>query len=209
MQLFARGFGGFISDKLYRKMGFRGRIWAQMICLFGIAIACCCFSSVKNDIPLAIVLIIVFSMFVQATEGTTYGMVPFLKPSQTGVAAGIVGAGGNAGAVVWSTMFKSIDHWPDVFFMMGIAIAFSGLICVILEVHGARITPGFSKDDNLDEWKVAITGVHGSAKILGGVVTGSPPSLTAHSGHTPTGQGPAVGKPVPDASLDGSSIVRP
>ena len=107
--LFARGMGGMVSDSLFRKMGFRGRMWAQMICLFGIGTACMIFSTIRNNVPLAIFVLVCFSMFVQATEGTSYGMVPFLKPSQIGVAAGIVGAGGNTGAVIWSTMFKTID----------------------------------------------------------------------------------------------------
>ena len=203
--LFARGLGGFTSDSLYRKMGFRGRHWAQMICLFGISVMCMIFSSVRNNIPLAITCLIGFSMCVQAAEGTTYGMVPFLKPSQTGVAAGIVGAGGNAGAVVWGTMFKSITYWPDVFFFMGIAIGFSGLLSLIMEVHGARITPGFSKDENLDEWRIA-TGQDPEAQS-GLNSKDAIPSLTQHSGFTPNTGGPAVGGVVVLETLDGSSLV--
>ena len=172
--LFARGMGGMISDSLFRKMGFRGRMWAQMICLFGVGIMCMLFSTVKNNVPLAIVILIGFSAFVQATEGTSYGMVPFLKPSQVGVAAGIVGAGGNTGAVVWSTMFKQIDHWPDVFFLIGLVAACSGLLSFVMEIHGARITPGFSKDDHLDDPRTAVDGV-----------AGGPPSLSQSSGATP------------------------
>lgn len=172
--LFARGLGGITSDALFRRMGFRGRMWAQMICLFGVGGFCMIFSTVKNNVPVAILVLVCFSMFVQATEGTSYGMVPFLKPSQVGVAAGIVGAGGNVGAVCWSTMFKSIDHWPDVFFLIGLIAALSGLLSFIMEIHGARITPGFSKDDHLGDARSAAGGNAG------------PPSLTQHSGATPT-----------------------
>ena len=38
--LFARGMGGMVSDSLFRMLGFLGRMWAQMICLLGIGIAC-------------------------------------------------------------------------------------------------------------------------------------------------------------------------
>ena len=204
--LFARGFGGYTSDKLYRKMGFRGRHWAQMLALVGIGIMCMIFSTVKNNIPLGIICLVGFSMFVQAAEGTTYGMVPFLKPSQTGVAAGIVGAGGNTGAVIWGTMFKSIKHWPDVFFMMGIAIVISGFLSLVMEVHGSRITPGCSKDDNEEEWKVAIGEAPASKTNPNG---NEMPSLTQHSGFTPTGVGPAVGGAVVDEKLDGTTLVAP
>jgi nitrate/nitrite transporter NarK len=207
--LFARGMGGMTSDTLYRKMGFRGRHWAQMVCLIGISICCMIFSTVRNNVALAVVVLVCFSMFVQAAEGTSYGMVPFLKPSQTGIAAGIVGAGGNAGAVLWSTMFKSIDYWPDVFLYMGYAIAGSALLSFFMEVHGARITPGFSKDDKLDEWRIA-TGQLDPAQKTGPALVnvGEPPSLSAHSGFTPEAKAKKGGD-IPKAELDGSSIAAP
>lgn len=33
MNLFARGLGGFLSDKMNTRMGMRGRLWAQTVCL--------------------------------------------------------------------------------------------------------------------------------------------------------------------------------
>ena len=56
----------------------------------------------------AITALMAFSIFVQAAEGSTFGVVPYLNPNVTGTVAGIVGAGGNAGAVIFSivsTMF--------------------------------------------------------------------------------------------------------
>ena len=52
--------------------------------------------------------------------------------------------------------------------------ALSGLLSFIMEIHGARITPGFSKDDHLGDARSAAGGNAG------------PPSLTQHSGATPT-----------------------
>ena len=101
-------------------------------------------------------------------------------------------------------MFKSIDHWPDVFFMMGIFICISGLLSFFIEVHGARITPGFSKDDNLDEWRIA-TGQQPLGKTMPSGQ--SPPSLSAHSGYTPT-KGAEKGVVPGDMNL-GEGIVAP
>ena len=47
----------------------------------------------------SIVVLVFFSLFVQATEGTSYGIVPYVDPPNTGSIAGIIGAGGNTGAV--------------------------------------------------------------------------------------------------------------
>ena len=49
------------------------------------------------------------------SKKSPWDQVPFLRPSQVGVAAGIVGAGGNVGAVIWSTMFKVIPPAPSLF----------------------------------------------------------------------------------------------
>jgi MFS transporter, NNP family, nitrate/nitrite transporter len=42
---------------------------------------------------------IIFSLFVQMSEGATFSVVPFVNRKSLGPVAGIVGAGGNAGAV--------------------------------------------------------------------------------------------------------------
>jgi hypothetical protein len=61
--------------------------------------------------------LITFSLFVQIAEGSTFGIVPYLNPNATGSVAGIVGAGGNAGAVIFSILFRQIgkDRCPSFF----------------------------------------------------------------------------------------------
>ena len=51
-------------------------------------------------------LLILFSVGVQMSEGSSFGIVPYIKPSATGTIAGVVGAGGNTGAVIWGLMFR-------------------------------------------------------------------------------------------------------
>jgi len=46
-----------------------------------------------------VLIIVIFSSFVQAAEGSSYGIVPYVNPPVTGSIDGIVGAGGNTGAV--------------------------------------------------------------------------------------------------------------
>ena len=58
-------------------------------------------------LPLAIMSMIVFSLFVQMSEGATYAVVPFVNKKALGGVAGIVGAGGNAGAVAAGFLFRS------------------------------------------------------------------------------------------------------
>lgn len=102
MNLFARSLGGITSDILFKYFGFRGRIWAQFLALFFEAIFLFCFGLVDNTQPwyVALAVLIFFSLFVQMAEGTSYGIVPFMKKQQLAVVSALVGAGGNLGAVI-------------------------------------------------------------------------------------------------------------
>jgi len=74
MNLFARGLGGFASDKLSAKMGMRGRLLAQSVLLLAEGILVLVFARTKS-LGGAIVVMVFFSLFVQAAEGSTYGIV--------------------------------------------------------------------------------------------------------------------------------------
>jgi len=102
MNLFARSLGGIFSDFLFARFGFPGRIWAQFLCLFFEGIFLLGFGSVDNTQHwgVALVVLLGFSTFVQMTEGTSYGIVPFMNPKQLACTSALVGAGGNLGAVI-------------------------------------------------------------------------------------------------------------
>jgi len=102
MNLFARSVGGIVSDKLFGKFGFPGRIWAQFLGLFFEGIFLLGFGFVDNSQPwyVALIVLLCFSLFVQMSEGTSYGIVPFMNPKQLACTSALVGAGGNLGAVI-------------------------------------------------------------------------------------------------------------
>lgn len=74
MNLVARGFGGFISDKSSQKMGMKGRLWVQTILLFFEGLLVILFAN-TGSLGVAILVMVFFSIFVQAAEGATYGIV--------------------------------------------------------------------------------------------------------------------------------------
>jgi len=49
-----------------------------------------------------------FSVSVQGAEGSTFGIVSYVCPSSMGSVCGIVGAGGNAGAVGFGLGFRQL-----------------------------------------------------------------------------------------------------
>ena len=76
--------------------------------------------SQMSVLAMAIPSLIVFSLFVQMSEGATYSVVPFINKRSLGSVAGIVGAGGNAGAVAAGFLFKSnAITWPTALFILG------------------------------------------------------------------------------------------
>jgi NNP family nitrate/nitrite transporter-like MFS transporter len=131
MNLFGRSLGGITSDLMYSRCGFRGRLWAQFFALFGEGAFLFAFGCVSNEYhwSAALATIVPFSVCVQVAEGTSYGMVPFMKPEQLAVVSALVGAGGNAGAVLSGFAFKR--DWEDSlspFRFLAVLVVFTALM---------------------------------------------------------------------------------
>ncbi|CAB9501902.1 affinity nitrate transporter 2 [Seminavis robusta] len=134
MNLFARGLGGWASDKANARMGMRGRIIVHTFFLLAEGILVLVFANTKS-LGLAIVVMVFFSLNVQAAEGTSYGIVPYVDPPSTGSIAGIVGAGGNTGAVLFGLGFRNLEYY-DAFILMGIVIIISAGLSGAIYIKG-------------------------------------------------------------------------
>ncbi len=123
MNIFARTMGGFISDRFVRKSGLKGRVRWLFIALLIEGFALILFSQMRV-LALAIPAMILFSLFVQMSEGATFSVVPFINKKALGSVAGIVGAGGNMGAVCAGFLFRteSIDY-PQALLILGCIVA--------------------------------------------------------------------------------------
>merc|ERR1712084_71888 len=135
MNLFARGLGGWLSDWFNKKMGMRGRILIQTICLLFEGALVLVFANTRS-LGVAIFVMVIFSLFVQAAEGTSYGIVPYIDPPATGSISGIVGAGGNTGAVCFGLGFRNLEY-KDAFVLMGITILASAGLSVFVCIPGS------------------------------------------------------------------------
>jgi len=134
MNLFSRGLGGVASDWGNAKMGMRGRLWMQTIFLLGEGVFVLIFAQ-TTTLATAIVVMILFSMCVQAAEGTSFGIVPYIDPPSTGSISGIVGAGGNVGAVAFGLCFRQLDY-AHAFMIMGFCIIGSSAASVLVNIKG-------------------------------------------------------------------------
>jgi NNP family nitrate/nitrite transporter-like MFS transporter len=122
MNIFARTTGGWCSDRFGLRGGLRGRtIFLGGVLLFE-GLALMAFSRM-DALVLAIPMLIVFSIFVQMSEGATFGIVPFVNKKALGAVAGIVGAGGNAGAVAAGFLLRAEGvAVEDALFYFGIIV---------------------------------------------------------------------------------------
>jgi NNP family nitrate/nitrite transporter-like MFS transporter len=144
MNLFARGLGGFFSDKANAKMGMRGRLWTQTIFLACEGALVLVFANTPS-LEGAIVVMVFFSLFVQAAEGSSYGIVPYVDPPATGAIAGIIGAGGNTGAVAFGMGFRELDY-KDAFVIMGCCIIASSVLSFFVCIPGCSRMIGGEDD---------------------------------------------------------------
>ena len=119
MNLFARTLGGFFGDKFGQKYGLAGRVKWLFVVLFLEGLCLMLFSQM-SVLTLAIPSLLLFSLFVQMSEGATFSVVPFVNKKAIGAVSGIVGAGGNAGAVAAGFLFKAeAISWPTALFILG------------------------------------------------------------------------------------------
>ena len=122
MNLFARTLGGIFGDNFGALWGLKGRSFWLFICLLFEGIALMIFSQMQV-LFLALPALIVFSLFTQMAEGATYSVVPFINKKALGAVAGVVGAGGNAGAVLAGFLFKNMIDWSQAFLVLGIVVS--------------------------------------------------------------------------------------
>ena len=97
-------------------------------------------------LPAAIGAMTLAGLFVKMSNGANYAVVPFVNKRALGAVAGIVGAGGNLGAVLAGFLFKTPSlTYPDALLILGIAVAAcSGLALTLRfadrDVGSARIS---------------------------------------------------------------------
>jgi NNP family nitrate/nitrite transporter-like MFS transporter len=122
MNFFMRAVGGWIADRCGSRWGFSGRVKWLFLALFGEGICLMLFSQ-ATTLVIAIPLLVTFAMFVKMSNGATFAVVPFINRRALGSVSGIVGAGGNAGAVLLGFLFKSeaID-WHTALLIAGGAV---------------------------------------------------------------------------------------
>jgi len=144
VNLFARPLGGLISDKM------KNRKKTMLIYMFGIFIGFLGMANIGNWGPIgadgetsiiptfdgmwwlviSVVITIICSVFVQGAEGATFAVIPMIKKKMTGQIAGMAGAYGNVGAVVYLVIYSMVDA-KTFFYIIASGAALSLIYCII------------------------------------------------------------------------------
>ena len=127
MHLFARALGGIVSDKVGGRSGLKGRVNWLFAAVLVEGVGLMLFSRMTAVGP-AVAAMIGFGLFMKMAEGATYAVVPFVNRRALGSVAGIVGAGGNAGAVAAGFLFKGSGSWPTALLILGAVVTASAFL---------------------------------------------------------------------------------
>jgi NNP family nitrate/nitrite transporter-like MFS transporter len=128
INLFARPGGGWISDVIGRRL-------TLIIVFAGITGSFLFLGMVDKSWPLWLVVgvTIIAGIFSKAGSGAVYAMVPLVQRRMTGQIAGMAGAFGNVGAVIFLTVNSLVDYDQFFLFIGIVAAAVFALILFYLE----------------------------------------------------------------------------
>ena len=132
MNVFARALGGYVGDWAGLRWDMRGRTVLLGLMVLGEGLALVLFSQLKAILP-ASAAFLIFGLLVCMACGATYAITPFINRRAQGAVAGIIGAGGNVGAVVAGLLFKMESlTGPQAFLILGIAVTASSALTLLL-----------------------------------------------------------------------------
>ncbi len=117
--IIARPAGGWFSDKIGRKLSI-------IVFVSGLAAGYLLMAMISEQWPLflSVVVTLICALFMQAAEGAIFACVPLVRRAITGEVAGIVGAYGNAGAIIFLILLTFLP--ANGFFLV------LGVCCLLL-----------------------------------------------------------------------------
>lgn len=120
LNIVMRPAGGWISDRFGRKRSI-------VVILFGLAIGYAMMSRIDASWPilLAVAVTVFSSLFVNSGNGAVFAIIPLIKRRLTGQIAGMAGAYGNVGGVIFLTVLSFVS--TQLFFLV-----LAGAACIVL-----------------------------------------------------------------------------
>ena len=134
LALFARALGGWISDRVALRGNLNSRVTLLFIMMIGEGAGLLWFAN-ADGATFAVIAMLTFGLFTHMACGATYALVPFIDNRALGGVAGIIGAGGNVGAVAAGFLMKGLGNTQQTLSVLGVLVAVSA-VCAL----GARFS---------------------------------------------------------------------
>ncbi len=126
LALFARALGGWLSDKAALRGNLNTRATLLFVLMIGEGLGLLWFAN-ASSVTLAVVAMLSFGLFTHMACGATYALVPFVDRKALGGVAGIIGAGGNVGAVAAGFLMKGMGNTQQTLAVLGALVSASAL----------------------------------------------------------------------------------
>jgi NNP family nitrate/nitrite transporter-like MFS transporter len=140
LALFARALGGWLSDKAAARSGLGIRSTLLFALIAGEGLGLMWFSH-ADSVVIAVVAMLTFGLFTHMACGATYALVPFIDRKALGGVAGVIGAGGNVGAVAAGFLMKGMGSVQQTLGMLGVVVTATALCALAVRFspeHKAR-----------------------------------------------------------------------
>jgi NNP family nitrate/nitrite transporter-like MFS transporter len=136
LNIAARALGGWFSDRSAAIFGLPSRVRWLFLAVLAEGLLLVAFSQ-AGSLPVALGLLLAFGLFVKMSNGATYAVVPFVNRQAVGPVAGIVGAGGNVGAVLAGLLFYGTLGWPTALAVLGAAVTATSFLALTVKLAPA------------------------------------------------------------------------
>ncbi|HEX8477184.1 MAG TPA: MFS transporter, partial [Telluria sp.] len=137
LALFARALGGYLSDKMAIRGNLNSRVTLLFIMMIGEGLGLLWFSK-ADTVMFAVIAMLVFGLFTHMACGATYALVPFIDNKALGGVAGIIGAGGNVGAVAAGFLMKGTGDIQQTLAILSVMVLISALCAIAVRLTAAQ-----------------------------------------------------------------------
>jgi NNP family nitrate/nitrite transporter-like MFS transporter len=129
LALFARALGGWLSDRSARNGSLNSRVNVLFVLMIGEGLGLLWFAQAEG-VAYAVIAMLCFGLFTHMACGATYALVPFVAPKALGGVAGIVGAGGNVGAVAAGFLMKGTGDIAQTLTILSVMVLVASLCAI-------------------------------------------------------------------------------
>ncbi|MDB5918699.1 MAG: transporter [Massilia sp.] len=141
LALFARALGGYLSDKGAARGNLNSRVTLLFVMMIGEGLGLLWFAN-AGTVTYAVIAMLCFGLFTHMACGATYALVPFIDSRALGGVAGIIGAGGNVGAVAAGFLMKGTGNIQQTLSILSALVVVSALCAIAVRFTVAtKIAP--------------------------------------------------------------------